>query len=114
MVSETVGKLTRREREDAAALVLEARGVMISRPQEGHPQSDLFDCWGVCAGSHGGYAKTLRGAMQRCLRCCGIGAWWRVGPPEDTELLSALFDRVSVDRRLGRLRFVAKKKESHD
>jgi hypothetical protein len=89
--------MTLREREDKAAAVLEARGVMISRPGEGHPQSDVFDCWGVCVGSHGGYAKTLVGAMSRCLRCCGIGKWWQVRPPEDQELLSNLFARVKKE-----------------
>lgn len=90
-----------REKEDRAGIVLEQAGVMISRPGEGHPQSDLLDCWGVCVGSHGGYAKTLAGAMRRCLKCCGIGKWWRINPPEDNMRLEAVFKRVSK-KYLGR------------
>lgn len=94
---------TLRAREDAAALALKARGVTVSRPMEGNPKSDVYDCWGVCVGSHGGYAKTLRGAMQRCLNCCGIGSWWAVAPPDDNELLLSLFRTVAERHRLGRL-----------
>ena len=109
MTDPKLHQTTLRAREEAAAEVLAARGVMISMPKEGNPQSDVYDCWGVCVGSHGGYAKTLKGAMQRCLRCCGIGAWWCVQPPEGSELLSSLFHRLCAEYNLGALHFAAEK-----
>lgn len=89
-----------REREIKAAEVLATHYIMVSRPGEGHPQSDVFDCWGVCVGSHGGYGKTLADAMRQCLRCCGIGKWWQVSP-EDPGLLIDLFRRVAEENKLG-------------
>ncbi len=57
----------------SAAKALTELGAMISRPGEGEPANELFNQWGVCWGSHGGYGKTLGLAMTACLRCCGIG-----------------------------------------
>lgn len=57
---------------------MERRGFMVSLPFEGNPQSDVYESWGVCYGSHGGYALTLSGAMDEFLKCCDIGDWWRI------------------------------------
>lgn len=101
---------TLRPNEVAAAELLEAAGIMISCPGDGIPESGLYDNWGVCVGSHGGYAKTLKAAMRRCLRCCGLGAWWRVAPPENNELLRVLFRRVAA-KHLGGLQYNPKARE---
>lgn len=85
--------------DELAAKEMEGNHIMISRPGEGDPQSDLFDCWGVCVGSHGGYAKTLKAAMRRCLECCGIGASWRRDYGEGP-LLRDYFKEIA-DRHLG-------------
>lgn len=87
-------KMRLAEREDAASRLLGDVGVMVSRPGEGHPDSDVFDCWGVCVGSHGGYAKTLKAAMRRCLHCCGIGEWWRAESGKGP-LLRTVFRRIA-------------------
>lgn len=86
--------MTLRDREKAAASELEALDVMVSRPGEGSPESDLFNQWGICVGSHGGYAKTLKAAMRRCLKCCDIGKFWRTQYGKG-ELLSIFFKRVA-------------------
>lgn len=67
---------------------------MISPPGNGLLESGLKFHWGVCTGSHGGYGKTLKGAMRKCLRFCGIGNWWHVGRGEG-ELMLTLFKRVA-------------------
>ena len=77
-----------RDREARAATYLASCGVMISWPGEGIEDSGLKWHWGVHVGSHGGYGKTLRGAMGACLRCCGLGRWWHV---QDGRLLAAVF-----------------------
>lgn len=82
-----------REREEAAAAEL-VHQAMISRPGEGHPKNELFMSWGVCVGSHGGYAKTLKGAMRRCLKCCDLGTYWRTDYGKG-ELLRVFFRRVA-------------------
>src|SRR5260221_3001589 len=89
-----------RDKEDRAAEALEGAGLMISRPGEGIPESGFQDHWGVCTGSHGGHAKTLAGAMRRCLKCCGIGEWWKLDYGEG-ELMADVFDRISA-KYLGR------------
>lgn len=89
-----------RDRENEAAKALEAAGVMLSRPGEDIPESGPQDSWGVCVGSHGGYGKTLAGAMRRCLNCCGIGDWWCLDHGEG-ELMATVFERISKEH-LGR------------
>lgn len=89
--------ITLKEREIAVAKQLVDAGIMCDAPGTGHPQSDVFNCWSVCVGSHGGHAKRIDAAMRRCLKCCGIGRWWQVSPPENTELLHGLFTRVLRD-----------------
>ncbi len=63
--------------DETAAADMEANHIMISRPGDGFEESGLKQHWGVCVGSHGGHAKTLRVAMKRCLTCCGIGRFWK-------------------------------------
>ncbi len=60
--------------ERAAAAEMAANHIMISYPEDGH--LDWRGWWGVCVGSHGGHATTLKVAMRRCLKCCGIGKSW--------------------------------------
>jgi len=103
--------LTLKANEVKAAEILEAAGVMISCPGDGIAASGLLDSWGVCVGSHGGHAKTLKGAMRRCLRCCGLGNWWHLGPLKDnghidktkSVLLRDVFERVAAEH-LGSLK----------
>jgi hypothetical protein len=97
-----------RDREKLAADWLEARGVMMSRPGDGIEESGLKWHYGCCTGSHGGYGKRLRTAMQECLKCCGIGKWWKMGWVEKTNTfkgpkLSTLFRRACVKFQLGEL-----------
>lgn len=88
--------ITLKPHELKAAEILEAAGVMISCPGDGIAESGLLDSWGACVGSHGGHAKTLKAAMRRCLRCCGLGHWWRVEYGKG-ELLRDLFERVAAE-----------------
>jgi hypothetical protein len=82
--------------EQRCAEALESAGVMMSSPGEGHPESDLFNSWGVCVGSHGGYDERLIVAMRKCLKCCGIGKWWGIDG-YGTELLRDVFDRLAKE-----------------
>lgn len=86
------------DREKVAADRLIAAGVMVDPPFVGHPRSDVYDCWSVCVGSHGGHAKRLAAAMRRCLKCCGIGKWWQADHGKG-ELLRDLFARVIADMK---------------
>ncbi len=90
--------------EEEAAREIEAIGsVSLSRPGEGHPENPLSQQWGVFHGSHGGYARRLRTAMERSLKCCDLGAWWRddfgKGP-----LTRETFDRIAVKHLGGPLK----------
>jgi len=89
-----------RDREKLAADWLEARGVMMSRPGDGIEESGLKWHYGCCTGSHGGYGKRLRTAMQECLKCCGIGKWWMLRGLK----LSTQFRRACRKFQLGELK----------
>lgn len=93
-------KITRPDpREVAAAAEIAARtGMAPSRYGAGTKWM-----WGVYVGSHGGQGKTLVKAMRACLQCCGLGEWWAVNPPDDTQLLKEFFAEVAVRHGLGTL-----------
>ena|ERR1700683_2343579 len=87
-------KTNREIAEAAAAEKLRMAGIMLSEPSDTCPNLDLRGHWGVYAGSHGGHAKTLKTAMHRCLKCCDIGAWWRIDCGKG-ERMEVLFRRVA-------------------
>ena len=88
--------MTLREREKLAAADIIAAGGSLSPPGDGAIGNPLRDQWGVYAGSHGGHAKTLKGAMRACLRCCNIGRWWHVGPYDPKTGNAALGPKMEV------------------
>ncbi len=100
--------MKRTEREKLAVADLIAAGIMEpSPPGNGALGNPLREQWGVYAGSHGGHAKTLKGAMRACLRCCNIGRFWKIGPLDKkghvvkgSPKLEAIFARVAR-RHLG-------------
>jgi hypothetical protein len=90
--------------EEAAFKELEAIGsIMLSRIGEGHPENPLSQQWGVFHGSHGGYGRRLRTAMERSLKCCGLGAWWRDDFGKGA-LTRKTFDRIAIKYLGGSLR----------
>lgn len=77
-----------------AQVALEAAGFSISRPGDGTEGNSLKHQWGVFLGSHGGHGRRLVSAMERALRCCGIGEFWKA---ENGELARTVFSRIAKD-----------------
>jgi len=57
---------------------------------------DARSGWFVGLGSHGDCAPTLRKAVKRCLRCCGIGDWWQLRRVLAKEVAKEIFESKGI------------------
>lgn len=92
--------------EERAAAALRAAGIAVSNIGEGHPQNPLSQQWGVFHGSHGGHGRRLRMAMERSLKCCNIGRFWRNDSGKG-EFTRTFFQRVARKHLGGPLKLPA-------